>query len=852
MDFSSISRALESLQRRQPPLSRGVLELTAKLQQLYMQQQGPSSKDNDDAAVSSNNKLLLLDSLNTLLTCQEKNKHGTKIRWEPLAVGLYIATQVLQEQQQQEANKKQKQAGEDGGGVYMEGPRVPTMISSSPSTATSTDTTTSSPSTVLSFGVHLNQEDEQIRLAKMLHTTSLENLEHSEPRIRTLVAKAVGVYAAMPHLKKERLELHTRLVTSIREHILTGRREEEEEKETKAEKVTTTKEEEEELPTAHADDDDDDTVEEEKKLSRSSTGALDDTTGWRALETNWLALAALIQAVGAEYVTEFSLDSSPQQRQLLADCQYSCVEHLNRHVRAAAMMVLEQWIKAAAAAASESGSISLLSDPNSPLRQATVFVLQSGLADNWSQVRMAASVLCRVFWQSLLSLEDKTNLDDLYNKLLPRMCLNRFYLAQGVKLYSHETWHMIFAADAGKDNQEDGGGGGLPVVVKHLGAITRYYVKMCNADNHVVREAACQAIAELACRLPEYDEYREQMRNYVDLLMQALLMCFHDESWPVRDEACLATATLCRAYPEECLPEVSTLWDCWTSQLTDQIWSVREDAAVALGDALRAYGAEFLDKLRDLVNKLLPSAKAQAAMTPAEYKARQNDAAAHTNSQLYSCGSLAPKLRKGGAGRIGCSSCDVNREKSPWEATDGCIYLIRELVIICSPEESATPMSEDELVTLLTELADVCRVRHFPQSDDLRATLWRNLPVMAQVLGKNRFKRRYLDVFMDLLFSNLDSRSASQLSIHAAGQCVEELANLIGMNMFRARLDDYQRDTFDRVLRERAMMPKGPDGASGAEFSPFGPPGLLDNVGKQHPGGTHPGIAGPSAVRPHV
>jgi hypothetical protein len=259
---------------------------------------------------------------------------------------------------------------------------------------------------------------------------------------------------------------------------------------------------------------------------------------------------------------------------------------------------------------------------------------------------------------------------------------------------------------------------------------------------------------------------------------------------------------------------------------------------VAFGDALEAYGQEVYPKIRELISKLLPSAREQPSMSPADYRARQNDIQAHTDSQLYSCGSLAPKLskRKAGAGRIGCSNCDIDRPKSPWEATDGCIYLIRELIVRCgvTPEsnEADSPngvrlTDEADIVPLLTELADVCRVQHFPQADDLRATLWRQLPAMAHAIGAARFKRWYLEMFTDLLFRNLDSRSASALSRHAAGQCAEELADLVGRSLFRARLDDDQRRTFDEAVRERANAPKGPpmDG-----FSPFGPPGLLDAV----------------------
>jgi hypothetical protein len=400
------------------------------------------------------------------------------------------------------------------------------------------------------------------------------------------------------------------------------------------------------------------------------------------------------------------------------------------------------------------------------------------------------------------------------------MCLNRYYLAQGVKLYSHETWFLIV------QNR------GVDVVAAYLPAVVRYYCQMCDADNHVVREAACQAISELSVRLGGKEgKYPVMLAAHVDDLMQALLMCFHDESWPVRDEACMATAILCKSYPEECRRELKLLWDRWVEQLTDQIWSVRQDAAMALGDAVEAY-PELWPKVLELLRKILPSAREQPAMTKEAYKAHQNDVDAHTGAQMYSCGSLAPKLqKKAGAGRIGCSSCGIDRPKAPWEATDGSIYLIRELTLRGTAEGTGTVMTDEVLQPLLRELADVCRVQHFPQSDEMRTTLWRQLPTIAHALGRNRFKRQYLSTFTDLMFQNLESRSASQLSVHAAGQCAEELAELVGRGIFRGRLEDNQRDVFDQVMRERALMPKGPDGDAG--FSPFGPPGLLDAVNKK-------------------
>ena len=98
---------------------------------------------------------------------------------------------------------------------------------------------------------------------------------------------------------------------------------------------------------------------------------------------------------------------------------------------------------------------------------------------------------------------------------------------------------------------------------------------------------------------------------------------------------------------------------------------------------------------------------------------------------------------------------------------------------------------------------------------------------LARALGKARFKRGgYLEVFLDLLFRNLERSTASALSVHAAGQCAQELAELTGTSIFRGRLMDDQRETFDRVMRERQQLPPGPP----AEYSPFGPAGLLDSV----------------------
>lgn len=694
-----------------------------------------------------------LDAISTLL-------HEETERWEGLSVSLLVATKILID----------AVANQTSSVVYIDGPRVP--LESTSSEEAKTESAFSS--------------EQLSKVATWLHQASLKYLEHNEPRVRTFVAKAVGAHATWSigvdntQHKEERQAVHSQIVKSIQDHIQEGR-------------------------------------DNPEKYSKTSTGALDDTTGWRALETNWQCLACWIASLGDKYYETKGL----QLEQLLENAEHSAIVHLNRHVRAAAIAVLEQLT---ISAGSNEKHWQLLESGS--LRKTIVMVLKNGLADNWSQVRMAASVLNRVFLKTIKETcqFSNDNLKQLYPVLIPRMCLNRFYLAQGVKLYSHQTWKLVFPES------------GIEVVAQSIAPIVRYYVQMCDADNHVVREAACQAVAELAGKIGMDKVHYTALQPHVQILLQALIMCFHDESWPVRDEACLACGTFCRAYPEECRPELETLWTRWTEQLTDQIWSVRADASVALGDACQAYGEEFYHRLMKFIDENLPAAKNQPAMTQEEYKALQNDMATHTDSQLYSCGSLAPKLKKtskkSGAGRIGCSNCEVNRDKQPWEATDGCLYLIRELVEECSYDNSTLPALSDEIMLpLFRQVADVCRVSHFPQGDDLRTTLWRQLPTMMEAIGKQRCKRLYLEIFMDLLMRNIESRTASAISKHAAVACAYELSMLVGPNIFRGRVyDDYQRETLDRALRERQMQQQRAPKENGTQFSPFEPPGLLDNL----------------------
>ena len=65
-------------------------------------------------------------------------------------------------------------------------------------------------------------------------------------------------------------------------------------------------------------------------------------------------------------------------------------------------------------------------------------IVAKGLGDNWSQVRYAASQAVRSFY--LIAKEDNKMREKFDPLLIPRMCLNRYYVAEGVKIYSNDTW----------------------------------------------------------------------------------------------------------------------------------------------------------------------------------------------------------------------------------------------------------------------------------------------------------------------------------------------------------------------------------------------------------------------------
>lgn len=418
---------------------------------------------------------------------------------------------------------------------------------------------------------------------------------------------------------------------------------------------------------------------------------------WQPLETCMKTLLALMKGLQGQFETE--ADSE------LLRCLEQASNHFNRFVREIAHYTLGECYSVL----SQNFLCSLAST--------TIQLTAKGLSDNWSQVRLSASVAARKFIVKMGS-----RIEDYNPILIPRICLNRYYAAEGVKLYNQETWKLL-VGDYGKQK-----------VTEHAFAIVEFYSSQCLSENHTVREAACLCIGELATKVAVIS--RPEFEPLVPALVTAVLACFKDRSWTVRDASCLASAELVKIFSRESVAYLQELKCLWFSHLSDSVASVRDHAAFAMATGVKAYRGspeDFLSEVCTYLNThFLDAVHQRQYETTHAYEDLKEDQPA------FSCGSMVPFMRKGSA------DSEVSKPKQPWEFSDGCVYLIKELIEVGISEV-------DEQVPRLAELL---RLDSFKSSDYLKETVWRQLGLIAKLQGKMKFKRN-IEVFFDALFRDL-------------------------------------------------------------------------------------------------
>lgn len=380
-----------------------------------------------------------------------------------------------------------------------------------------------------------------------------------------------------------------------------------------------------------------------------------ETEGWRGLETSLLALSKLFGECGTAVFAAVDNASEIDGYDDMMDFVCRARLHPNRFVREAGLKLLTSVILAAC---------ELMNRTDFLVRDVTrrcLEVISAGLQDNWSQVRFSACVAARA---SLGGLRGNQKAE-FYDVLLPRMCLNRHYVAEGVRNYSQTSWRTVVGAD------------GRVFLERKLSVFVTFYESQCRADNHAVREAACQSLGEAAIRLD-----RHVVESVVGRIIDGLIVCFKDESWPVRDHACRALADVISVFGRaaESHGVLEDVFELFRAHLSDNIPSVRSNCAEGLVRAAEAYNdshsviglRRIADTVRELLKKIAEQKEGIGAdqISDTQYgastKLAGNDAA-HTDQVMYSCGSLAPKLRRGG----GCSDHGFVRPKEAWEECEG-------------------------------------------------------------------------------------------------------------------------------------------------------------------------------------
>ena len=102
--------------------------------------------------------------------------------------------------------------------------------------------------------------------------------------------------------------------------------------------------------------------------------------------------------------------------------------NINRFVRDISFKVIQSIFDAQISIKEES------SDYINSLNSELANMVSKGLEDNWSEIRYAASHSVRSFYGIA---KNNQQLRDIFDKVfIPRICLNRYYEADGVQIFS--------------------------------------------------------------------------------------------------------------------------------------------------------------------------------------------------------------------------------------------------------------------------------------------------------------------------------------------------------------------------------------------------------------------------------
>eukprot|EP01064_Diplonema_japonicum_P002273 TRINITY_DN11451_c1_g1_i1.p1 TRINITY_DN11451_c1_g1~~TRINITY_DN11451_c1_g1_i1.p1 ORF type:complete len:535 (+),score=114.80 TRINITY_DN11451_c1_g1_i1:60-1607(+) len=395
----------------------------------------------------------------------------------------------------------------------------------------------------------------------------------------------------------------------------------------------------------------------------------------------------------------------------------------------------------------------------------TLATITSGLTDNWSQVRYRAT-------HSMKAYLAKHTKPEIYPLILPRLCLNRYYIAEGVRLETQRLWVKVC------------GDRGIQLVSEHLPYFVAYYAAQVKEKNHAVREAACHCIAELVSKVPGVEPHIETLLKLIDEACD-------DPSWPVRDIACVSSSKIVLKYPECCQSKLPAIYKRFLYQAEDPIPSVRKHAGEALANYAKINNGcrvQVVDDVSKMLKRIFTQPETSVSATDLSNvtqfgvakRVHDNDVEVHTNGGMFSCGSLAPgpstaRVLGGCSGGHGVARTGLD----PWFATDSAVHTIRFMTDL--------NLKTDGLLDGVVPTLQVKTFIHYPQ---YWQTVWTSVPTIVRNIGK-RAVTEWVNTVLPDLFTCL--QCDNKLASTAAADCIIALRKLYGDTVWEGKLSVEQR-----------------------------------------------------------
>jgi hypothetical protein len=474
-----------------------------------------------------------------------------------------------------------------------------------------------------------------------------------------------------------------------------------------------------------------------------------ETVGWKALETSLKGINRVIQNYGPQFVSDDHLTTE------LVELFDDVVAHQNRFVR-------EVGLQLADTLASLTGSIQgEAANEHGNVREELYHAIADGICDFNGQVRFAACSAARSLVRTRPSPDAEVEL--LETILAPVICMNRHYNAEGVKSLCQEAWKLAFPS------------GAAPTIAKRAETFVEVYLaEMKSSRDDLAREAACQALGELAAKVKcsIVESYAQEVES--DLISQ-----MQDSSWSVRAASCMACCNYVSAFPELLEPSATTkLMEALQICLTDPIWSIRDEAAITLGVLSKLYPEQkVLDPLLRVAGEWLVKA---AEHDKAHKHCAADEEGPEVTGLVFSCCSAEP---------------NVHFSKLPtrdWQYSDGAVRLLRELSL-AHPAKVDSSMVMEKLAILFENLP-----KHHARNSMLAETAISAVPVIAQALGKRPFKR-YLDPMIPPMITILSS--GRHKTAHAAAATCAFLRKYLGEGIFKARVESCDPSFWEIIER---------------------------------------------------